>query len=169
MLSVNSGHWFWFWFRFLIINRTAYYSRTIVFTHATRVLAVVLCLSVCHKSVLKRLNQSSWFWRGSFFPHILYCTHTHTHGPWFGPTLVGRYQKKHSPTHTYPDHRTSFINFLHLLWFVACSLFVETCFRLSLTKVDAPSVTLINWTFVGQLSWQYLQADLRRASVDRCT
>jgi len=31
-------------------------------------------------------------------------------------TRVGRYQKKHSPTHTYPDHQTSFINFLHLLY-----------------------------------------------------
>jgi len=26
-----------------------------------------------------------------------------------GTTRVGRYQKKHSPTHTHPDHRTSFI------------------------------------------------------------
>ena len=33
---------------------------------------------------------------------------------WSGTTRVGWYQKKHSPTHTHPDHRTSFINFLHL-------------------------------------------------------
>ena len=38
-------------------------------------------------------------------------------------TQVGRYQKRHSPTHTQPDHRTSFINFLHLLWSTASSLF----------------------------------------------
>ena len=31
-----------------------------------------------------------------------------------GTTRVGRYQKKHSPTHTHPDHRASFIIFLHL-------------------------------------------------------
>ena len=31
-----------------------------------------------------------------------------------GTTRVGRYQKKHSHTHTHPDHRTSFIIFLHL-------------------------------------------------------
>ena len=34
-------------------------------------------------------------------------------GPWSGTTRVGQYQKKHSTTHTHPDHRTSFINFLH--------------------------------------------------------
>ena len=33
-------------------------------------------------------------------------------------------QKKHSPTHTHPDHRTSFINFLHLLRFTAISIYV---------------------------------------------
>ena len=38
-------------------------------------------------------------------------------------TRVGRYQKKYSPTHTHPDHRTSFITFLHLQWSMASSLF----------------------------------------------
>ena len=33
---------------------------------------------------------------------------------------------------------------------------VETCYRLSSTKVDAQSV--INWTVVDQLSWQYIRA-----------
>jgi len=55
-------------------------------------------------------------------------THTHTHtqpfnGLWSGTTRVDRYQKKHSPTHTHPDHRTSFINFFHLQRFIASSLF----------------------------------------------
>ena len=36
-------------------------------------------------------------------------------GLWSGTTRVGRYQKEHSPTHTHPDHRASFIIFLHLL------------------------------------------------------
>ena len=57
------------------------------------------------------------------FPLLNFCTighywkHTHTqpfNGLWSGTTRVGRYQKKHSPTHTHPDHRTSFIIFLHL-------------------------------------------------------
>ena len=55
-------------------------------------------------------------------------THRHTHtqpfnGPLSGTTRVGQYQKKHSPTHTHPDHQTFFINFLHLLRFIASSLF----------------------------------------------
>jgi len=40
-----------------------------------------------------------------------------------GQPRVGRYQKKHSPTHTHPDHRASFIIFLHLQWSMASSLF----------------------------------------------
>ena len=53
-------------------------------------------------------------------------THTHTqlfNGLLSGTTRVGRYQKKHSPTHTHPDHQTSFINYLHLLRSIASSLF----------------------------------------------
>ena len=47
-------------------------------------------------------------------------------GFWSGTTLVGRYQKKHSPTHTHLDHRASFITFitfLHLQRSMASSLF----------------------------------------------
>ena len=44
-------------------------------------------------------------------------------GLWSGTTRVGRYQKEHSPTHTYPDHRASFIIFLHLQRSMASSLF----------------------------------------------
>ena len=36
---------------------------------------------------------------------------------------VGRFQKKHSPAHTHPGQRTSFITFLHLQWSTASSLF----------------------------------------------
>ena len=36
---------------------------------------------------------------------------------------VSRYQQKHSPTHTYPDHQSSFVCFLHLLRPMASSLF----------------------------------------------
>ena len=53
---------------------------------------------------------------------------THTHTQPFNSLLsrttwVGQYQKKHSPTHTYPDHRTSFITFLHLQRYMASFLF----------------------------------------------
>ena len=51
-------------------------------------------------------------------------THTQPfNGLWSGTTRVGRYQKKKKPTHTHPDHWTSFINFLHLLRSMASSLF----------------------------------------------
>ena len=40
-----------------------------------------------------------------------------------GSTWVGRYQKKHTPTHTHPDQRASFFTFLHLQWSMASSLF----------------------------------------------
>jgi len=56
----------------------------------------------------------------------LYYTHTHTQ-PFnsflSGTTRVGRYQKKHSPTHTCPDYQTSFIIFLQLQRSMASSLF----------------------------------------------
>ena len=63
-------------------------------------------------------------------------THTHTqpfNGLWFGTTRVGRYKKKHSPTDTHPDHRTSFIIFLHLQQSMASSLFILRAWQSSLT------------------------------------
>jgi len=45
-----------------------------------------------------------------------------------GTTRESRYQKKHSPTHTYCGHQSSLICFLHLLWSMASSLFnIYTC------------------------------------------
>ena len=44
-----------------------------------------------------------------------------------GTTRVGRYQKKHSPAHTHPGQRTSFITFLHLQRSTASSLFSLSC------------------------------------------
>jgi len=67
----------------------------------------------------------------SCFRYLLTHTHTHTqpfNGLWSGTTRVGRYQEKHSPTHTHPDHRTSFIIFLHLQRSVASSLFILRAF-----------------------------------------
>jgi len=56
-------------------------------------------------------------------PHSL-ATHTRPFNiPLSGTTQVGQFQKKHSPTHTHPDHRTSYINFLHLPQSIAFSLF----------------------------------------------
>ena len=54
-------------------------------------------------------------------------TNTHTqpfNGLWSGTTRVGRYQKKHSPTHTHPDHRISFIIFLHSQRSMSSTLFI---------------------------------------------
>jgi len=64
-------------------------------------------------------------------------THTQPfNDPLSGTTQVGRYEKKHSPTHTNPDHQTSFINFLHLLWSTASSLFnLRACQSFSTTSL----------------------------------
>jgi len=37
------------------------------------------------------------------------------YSPLSGTIWVIRYQKKHLPTHSYPDHQSSFISFVHLL------------------------------------------------------
>jgi len=44
------------------------------------------------------------------------------YGPLSGTTRVGRYQKKHSPTH-HPDHQPIFISFFHLPRSITSSLF----------------------------------------------
>jgi len=47
-------------------------------------------------------------------------THMHTHTqPFYGSLDFFRYQKKHSPTHTYHSHQSSLICFVHLLWSIA--------------------------------------------------
>jgi len=48
----------------------------------------------------------------------------------------GQYQKKHSPTHIYPDHQPTLISFLHLLWSKAASLF-----NLRAWQILAPSLS----------------------------
>ena len=55
----------------------------------------------------------------ALYPYLVLASAHSTHtqpfnGPLSGTTQVGRYQKKHSPTHTQPGHQTSFINFLRL-------------------------------------------------------
>ena len=52
----------------------------------------------------------------SFYYYYCYST---IHGPLPGTTWVSQYQKEHSPTHTYPDHQSSSISLLHLLWSTA--------------------------------------------------
>ena len=71
----------------------------------------------------------------------LSCLLTHTqqfNGLWSWKTWVGRYQKKYSPTHTHPDHRTSFIIFLHLQWTIASSLFSLWACQSFLTTSSGP-------------------------------
>ena len=60
-------------------------------------------------------------------------------GLWSGTTRVGRYQKRHSPTHTHPDHRASFIIFLHLQRSMASSLFNLRAWQSSRTTSPPPS------------------------------
>ena len=81
--------------------------------------------------------------------------HTHTqpfNGLLSGTTRVGRYQKKHSPTHTHPDHRTSFITFLHLQRSMASFLFSIRAWQSSRTtslQVLASWTTMKEYPFLS--------------------
>jgi len=55
----------------------------------------------------------------SYYLHYI----TTISGPLSATTRVNWHQNKHSPTHTYPDHQSSFICFLHLQRSIASSLF----------------------------------------------
>ena len=88
--------------------------------------------SLCHWMHAIRSQYTLW----QLVTLVTLITHTHTqpfNGRWSGTTRVGRYQKKHSPTHTHPDHRTSFINFLLLLRYIASSVFSLRAWQSSLS------------------------------------
>ena len=72
------------------------------------------CSTVVHntpKNVFKNITE------------ISITTTTTVYGPLSGVTPVSRYQKRHSPIHTYPDNQPSIICFLHQLRSIASSLF----------------------------------------------
>ena len=75
-------------------------------------------------------------------------THTHTHNRftalWIlsGTTRVSRYQKKHSPTHTYRGHQSSLICFIHLLRSTASCLFNPRAWQ-SVSTVSKFSLVLV--------------------------
>ena len=77
---------------------------------------------------------------------LLHQFDTHTqpfNGLWSGTTRVGRYQKKHSPTHTHPDHWTSFINFIHLhVWQSSRTTSLQVIFGLPLGLGPSTSYTM---------------------------
>ena len=109
----------------------------------------VPCLS--HVGVLsKRLNESSCFFAWRLFPTY--------------PTVCYKQEcsdiyktKGTSLWHCVPN--SGLRKFRHSI------SIVETCYQLSSRKVDAQSV--INWTVVGQLSWQYLPATLDHCSLSQ--
>jgi len=68
-------------------------------------------------------------------------------------TRVGRYQKKHLPIHTRPDHQTSFINFLHL-WFIAFSFNLHAWQFFSTTSVQVGVLAWLSvWSEVQTCIW----------------
>ena len=112
-----------------------------------RVLAMALCpsvrlsVSVRHKSEFYRngWTNRAGFWHVSFLPSILHCFRRK-----FGYLQKWRnFRLELCPKLRYIDH--------------------QTCYQFSLRKVDAQSV--MNWTVVGQLSWQYLRAP----TIDHCS
>ena len=98
-------------------------------------------LAICNCSLFQNISAAYLvFIRSAYLKQcriILTCLHTHTHATVYrllsGTTRVGRYEKKHSPTHTQPDHRTSFIIFLHLQRSTASSLFILRAWQSSQT------------------------------------
>ena len=81
----------------------------------TRVLIIATCIlySSVYRIILQpNISFSNWQEQQQPFS-----------GRLSGTTGVGRYQKKHSPAHTHPGQRTSFITFLHLRRSMASSLF----------------------------------------------
>jgi len=62
-------------------------------------------------------------------------------------TRVGQYQKKHSPAHTHPGQRTSFITFLHLQRSMASSAKnvpnIPICCKVSVLAVLSCSLPVI--------------------------
>jgi len=77
----------------------------------------MLCLkNFSHKNIVKlpkkhcRLNHKT-----TTYSAKQYKQQQLFHVPLSGSTRVSQYQKKDSPTHTYPDYQPSFISFLHLL------------------------------------------------------
>jgi len=107
-----------------------------------------VCLSVCHKS---EFYWSSWtnqagFWQASFFPPILHCV-----------------KRKFRYLQNRGISLWKFLPNCGLRQLCFRISIVQTWYRLSSRKVDAQSV--INWTDVGQLSWQHLRAP----TLDRCS
>jgi len=75
-------------------------------------------LQKCQQKQIRQGNDIIW---GEFCSHNI--LPLPFYGPLFGTTQVSPYQKEHSPTHTYPNHQSSFICFLHLMQSAASSLF----------------------------------------------
>jgi len=107
---------------------------------------VSVCLSVClpQVGVLLKWLGSSCFWHGCFFRPVLHC-------------VIRKFEYIYK--HTVLPSRTLSLtpDFRHGI------SIVKKWYQLSSRKADAQSV--INWTVVGQLSWQYRRAP----TIDCCS
>ena len=129
------------------VHSTVYWHIFTVRCYASAVLAMGLCLSVCHKSVFCRNGWTNrgGFWHVSFLPPSFQL-------PSFYTVLKGN-------SVIFKNKGTSLWNFFlnsGVRKFCHGISIVETCYQLSLSKVDAQS--MINWAVVGQLSRWYLWA-----------
>jgi len=77
-----------------------------------------------NKSAYTTKNDIRWEWWIIYCYCYCYCYYYRFTALWIlsGTTWVSRYQKKHSPTHTYHGPQSSLICFLHLLRSTASSL-----------------------------------------------
>jgi len=80
------------------------------------------------------------------------------YGSLSGTTWVSWYQKKHSPTYTYPDHQPSASSIYYDPWHPRCSIYVlDSVFQQSLSKFSL--VYLLAWhpplhtPYISSLKW----------------
>jgi len=81
-------------------------------------------------------------------------THTHSRLPAFVWDNPGRPVPEETPIHTHPDHRTSFIIFLHLQWSMASCLFILCAWHTTLKIAKTLQTSKKSFNFVDKFHRQ---------------
>jgi len=84
-------------------------------------------------------------------------------GLWSRTTWVSWYQNKYSPTHTHPDHQTSFIKFLHLPQhqdIMHCIVFTFAGYKDEKNIIIANTHSIEQYHFSDKITKDNITADL---------